>query len=373
MSKRIKRKKLKGSTSITACALMIGGVLVFHSAFDSEAPRDAYSIESDEIVGSEEDNRLVDEQEVEVPAEVQEVESQVEVEEVERTLAESEGLIVEEVPSENIQEEIETSILGFEVSDNTLTYNGVAYSILSVDGGERSGERQSLAAVDIGFGERKYWGLTNEYGQLIYVLADEIVLQNDETEEVNSDGRYYVDEAHVAGTEKQDLDQGHIIADSLGGVANAYNITPQDAVLNRHGDQAYMEAVIRDAGGCKEFVATITYPDTTTQIPSKYRYEYLLKGNKIIDEFENKNPEANNADASTDEAVDAMGEEVGSGGDVISNATANSEDVSQVDANGNGKVTISEAKEAGYAMPITSDHWLYPYMDDRDGDGMVGE
>jgi len=24
-------------------------------------------------------------------------------------------------------------------------------------------------------------------------------------------------------------------------------------------------------------------------------------------------------------------------------------------------------------MPITSDHWLYPYMDDRDGDGMVGE
>jgi hypothetical protein len=24
-------------------------------------------------------------------------------------------------------------------------------------------------------------------------------------------------------------------------------------------------------------------------------------------------------------------------------------------------------------MPIYSDHWLYPYMDDRDGDGMVGE
>ena len=49
------------------------------------------------------------------------------------------------------------------------------------------------------------------------------------------------------------------------------------------------------------------------------------------------------------------------------------DDLSKVDTNGNGKVTIAEAKAAGYAMPITEDHWLYQYMDDRDGDGMVGE
>lgn len=48
-------------------------------------------------------------------------------------------------------------------------------------------------------------------------------------------------------------------------------------------------------------------------------------------------------------------------------------DVSSVDANGNGKVTIQEAKDAGFSMPIYKDHWLYKYMDDRDGDGMVGE
>lgn len=48
-------------------------------------------------------------------------------------------------------------------------------------------------------------------------------------------------------------------------------------------------------------------------------------------------------------------------------------DVSSVDTNGNGTVTISEAEAAGYSMPIHSDHWLYPYMIDRDGDGMVGE
>ena len=28
---------------------------------------------------------------------------------------------------------------------------------------------------------------------------------------------------------------------------------------------------------------------------------------------------------------------------------------------------------AGYQMPIYSDHWLYKYMTDGDGDGAVGE
>ncbi len=93
---------------------------------------------------------------------------------------------------------------------------------------------------------REYWALTNEHGQLVYVLADNIILQDDSTEPVNSDGRYYDDEADVSGTEHEDLDQGHVIAGSLGGVANAYNITPQNSVLNRHGDQAYKEKVIRE-------------------------------------------------------------------------------------------------------------------------------
>ena len=66
-------------------------------------------------------------------------------------------------------------------------------------------------------------------------------------------------EADVPGTERSYLDQGHVIADSLGGVSNAYNITPQDSTLNRHGDQAYMEKVIRDAGGVTNFVAKISY------------------------------------------------------------------------------------------------------------------
>lgn len=34
---------------------------------------------------------------------------------------------------------------------------------------------------------------------------------------------------------------------------------------------------------------------------------------------------------------------------------------------------FKEAKSAGFKMPIKKDHWLYQYMTDGDGDGMVGE
>jgi hypothetical protein len=177
-------------------------------------------------------------------------------------------------------------------TQQTVSFEG--YKIIEVDGGDLSGYREPNVAVDIGFGDRQYWAFTNEYGQLVRVIADEIILQDDYSEPVTSDGRYYDDEAKVSGVESDDLDEGHIIADSLGGVSNAYNITPQDSTLNRHGDQAYMEKIIRDAGGCSDFEAIITYPNSETQIPSKYKYAYTLMGNVIVDEFENINPDEYN-------------------------------------------------------------------------------
>ena len=169
------------------------------------------------------------------------------------------------------------------------------YKLIEVDGGDLSGHREPNVVVDIGFGDREYWAFTNEYGQLVKVVAKEIILQDDSKEPVNSKGRYYNDEAKVPGVESKYLDEGHVIADSLGGVSNAYNITPQNSTLNRHGDQAYMEKAIRDAGGCTDFVAIITYPNTTTQIPSHYSYTYTLKGNVIKDEFDNVNPDEYNS------------------------------------------------------------------------------
>ncbi|MED3575406.1 DNA/RNA non-specific endonuclease [Cytobacillus praedii] len=245
------------------------------------------------------------------------------------------------------------------------------YKLIEVDGGDLSGHREPKVVVDIGFGDRHYYAFTNETGQLVRVIADEIILQDDRTEPVTSSGRYYADEAKVPGVERADLDEGHIIADSLGGVSNAYNITPQNSTLNRHGDQAYMEDAIRKAGGATNFEAIITYPNTETQIPSHYKYTYTLKGNKIVDEFDNGNPDEINKSLGLTESNSTNSNKSTSSNK--SNASNGTKDISSVDTDGNGQVTIKEAKAAGYSMPITSDHWLYPYMDDRDNDGMVGE
>ena len=225
------------------------------------------------------------------------------------------------------------------------------YKLIEVDGGDLSGYREPNVVVDIGYGDREYWAFTNEYGQLVRVIADEIILQDDSNEPVLSSGRYYSDEAKVPGVESDVLDEGHIIADSLGGVSNAYNITPQDSTLNRHGDQAYMEDVIRNAGGATNFEAIITYPNTETQIPSSYQYTYTLMGNVIVDTFDNVNPDEVNASLGLTDSEPSD-----------STSSNTNGDISSVDTNGNGQVTIKEAKAAGFSMPITSDHWLYPYM-----------
>ena len=253
---------------------------------------------------------------------------------------------------------------------SSVSHDG--YTLIEVYGGELSGYRVANVVVDIGFGDREYWAYTNEYGQLVRVVAAEIILQDNTTEPVNSNGRYYDDEAKVPGTENSNLDEGHVIADSLGGVANAYNITPQDSVLNRHGDQAYMERTIQQAGGATNFEAIITYPNTTTQVPSYYKYTYTINGYQVVDEFQNINPDEYNAAQGLTGADSTTSGGSGTEAFAAPTETAGG-DISTVDINGNGQVTIQEAKNAGYAMPIYSDHWLYPYMDDRDGDGQVGE
>ncbi|MGV3241038.1 DNA/RNA non-specific endonuclease, partial [Streptococcus hyovaginalis] len=57
---------------------------------------------------------------------------------------------------------------------------------------------------------------------------------------------------------------------------------------------AYMEDAIRKAGGAKNFEAIITYPNTETQITSRYQYTYTIKGNVMKDECDKMTPDEEN-------------------------------------------------------------------------------
>lgn len=218
--------------------------------------------------------------------------------------------ITEDVITDEESNEGLTTTEGSSIIDDDLDITG--YASIDVDGGDLSGYRETNVVVNIGFGDRKYYAFTNEYGQLFRVVADEIILQDDDTEPVNSKGRYYPDEAKVPGVESKTLDEGHVIADSLGGVSNAYNITPQNSTLNRHGEQAYMEDTIRKALkeglAVTDFEAIITYSDIGTQIPSHYSFTYTINGNVINDEFDNINPDEANADIEGEPPTEAATE-----------------------------------------------------------------
>lgn len=157
-----------------------------------------------------------------------------------------------------------------------------------------SGTRDSNVKVDIGYDSnainREYYGYTNQAGQLVKVEADELILQDDDLE-LASGKRYCKDEAKVPGVESATLDEGHAIADSLGGVSNAYNITPQDSVVNRSGEQATMEEELRDAlqdgREVTDFLGLIEYEDDN-QIPTNYYFEYKVDGEPVNWQFANE-------------------------------------------------------------------------------------
>lgn len=287
---------------------------------------------------------------------------------------------------EIVYDEVESSIIGgtsyheglVDPLPQATTDNPVpsGYTLIQADGGDLSGYREANVVVNIGFNdgpiEREYYSYTNEHGQVIKVIAKEVILQNESVEPVKSSGRYYHDEAKVPGVESSVLDEGHILADSLGGVANAYNITPQDSKQNRHGDQAEFERDIRESNGAYDFIYLIEYPDTQTQIPSRYYVEYTNKvsGIRFKTNFNNGDPEQYNQEHgyTGEGSTVAVNEQP-----TVPSTQGQAHDITGIDTNGNGKVTIKEAKDAGYSMPIYSDHWLYQYMHDADGDGMVGE
>ena len=109
--------------------------------------------------------------------------------------------------------------------------------------------------------------------------------------EENHNGRLCDDEADVSGTEKKEYDQGHIIADALGGVSNAYNITPENSYLNRKGSKYNLEQewinALRNNQKITNVKVEIIYPNNYTLTPSKYKYSWEVDGSKRSLEIDN--------------------------------------------------------------------------------------
>ena len=253
-------------------------------------------------------------------------------------IGENKGSLNESINTDN--SEISQNLVPESNSNNTEEDIFKGYKLIEVDGGDLSGHREPNVVVDIGFGDREYWAFTNEYGQLVKVIAKEIILQDESKEPVKSNGRYYYDEAKVPGVESKNLDEGHVIADSLGGVSNAYNITPQNSILNRHGDQAYMEENIRKAGGCTNFEAIITYPDTKTQIPSHYSYTYTLKGEVIHDEFDNINPDEYNSSLNSSSSSNTNSSTSSNTNNTTNNSNVNNNSQNESQGSANSSATV---------------------------------
>ncbi|MGB3102562.1 MAG: hypothetical protein WBB56_11695, partial [Psychrobacillus psychrotolerans] len=100
-----------------------------------------------------------------------------------------------EITKNNEKEETVTTVVDKPVvketptQPNTERFSG--YKLIEVDGGDMSGYREPNVVIDIGYGDREYWAFTNEHGQLVRVIADEIILQDDSNETILSSGRYY--------------------------------------------------------------------------------------------------------------------------------------------------------------------------------------
>lgn len=147
-----------------------------------------------------------------------------------------------------------------------------------VDSCDTNGNRQPNAKANIGYDFRNYYGYTNEYSQLVYIQADSLTEQYKSEE--NSKNRYCDAQANVDGANGS-YNRGHGIGDALGGDSNAYNIFPQLSSVNSGGYndiEMELQNTLYNGGSVTNFELKLTYPNSSTNIPSSYTMSYNLNG-----------------------------------------------------------------------------------------------
>ena len=93
--------------------------------------------------------------------------------------AEITSLATDKEESKETEEFYSESAVSSAYSESTEPQSSLSldgYALIEVYGGELSGYRAANVVVDIGFGDREYWAYTNEYGQLVRVVAAGIIL-----------------------------------------------------------------------------------------------------------------------------------------------------------------------------------------------------
>jgi len=150
-----------------------------------------------------------------------------------------------------------------------------------------------------------------------------------------------------------------------------YRVTPVFESDNLLASGAYMEGFSIEDNG-EEIMFNIYIPNRQPNVEINYADGSSVgpEGPAEEDEVDSYSSRESASDSSS---IDSSSEISTPESTPTPESPSTGGDVSSVDANGNGTVTIQEAKDAGYSMPIESSHWLYEYMRDNDGDGMVGE
>lgn len=201
---------------------------------------------------------------------------------------------------ETSSNEVETSLEGLNepellVSNTKEINNDITNNtLISVNSCDTNGTREANVKVDVGYDSdlynREYYAYTNNIGQLVKVEAATIKEQIDWEELPEGENRYCSAQADVDGAWENGYDRGHVIADSLGGVSNAYNITTQNSFVNQNGEQSVMEKQMQDTlysgGTITNFVANIDYDDSS-QTPVSYDVSYNVNGTPVNYQFAN--------------------------------------------------------------------------------------
>lgn len=176
-----------------------------------------------------------------------------------------------------IEDALSTKLTEMEINNLGIDEQLFSNSYLQVSTCSYNVGRNPNVKVNIGSNGREYYAYTNEYSQLAFISADQITVQDESTETVNESGQYCDSPAAVSG------DSGTtpktVIADSLGGASNSYNVIPAG---NVYSGLESIENEILAAGGATEFRAYFTYPSTDSNTPDTVSISYKL-GSQLME------------------------------------------------------------------------------------------